>query len=327
MTRLTRLDSYQRAEKQWLELLTTSSVDSMFITPQWLKVWWDQFGDGAEMFLLCLENQDGIEGIAPLSRRNGTISFIGSQDVCDYDDFPISPGAELRFYNALVDHLEEEEWDTIELPSLIENSPTLAYLPDIARTHGYHVEVDEEDVSPGVVLPDSWDDYLGLLSKKDRHELRRKLRRLDSVGGGFCYYGLSDPEEIENCLDDFFSLMKSSKEVKRRFLTESRETFFRNIARETASTGVFRLFFMEINGERVATAMCFDYGRARMLYNSGFNPAYRAYSVGLLLKALCLGDAIKEGKQYFDFLRGSEPYKYDLGGQNRTVYHMVVKRT
>ena len=32
-------------------------------------------------------------------------------------------------------------------------------------------------------LPATWDEYLGTLSKKDRHELRRKLRRLESGGG------------------------------------------------------------------------------------------------------------------------------------------------
>ena len=51
-------------------------------------------------------------------------------------------------------------------------------------------------------------------------------------------------------------------------------------------SGFFKRFFMELNGERVASAICFDYGKARLLYNSGFNPAYSYYSVGLLLKAL-----------------------------------------
>ena len=327
MSPLTRLDSYQGAEEQWQSLLSRSTIDTLFITPQWQKVWWEQFGNGAEMLLLCLKDGESMEGIAPLVRRNGTISFVGDQDVCDYNDFLVSAGAEPRFYHSLLDHLDGEEWERLELASLPENSPTLTYLPGLARKHGYPVEVREEDVVPGLSLPDNWDAYLLTLSKKDRHELRRKLRRLSSSGEEFRYYKLSDPVEIEEGLEDFFSLMKYSKEEKERFLTTHRERFFRSIAREMASIGIFKLFFLELKGERVASAICFDYGSARLLYNSGFNPAYGYYSVGLLLHALCVKDAIEEGKTYFDFLRGPEPYKYDLGGKDRTLYQMVVRRS
>jgi len=341
---VTCLEPYQGTEQQWHDLLSSCAADTLFITPGWQKVWWEQFGDGAEKLLLCLKGENSIEAIAPLARRNGTISFIGSQDVCDYNDFLVSRGAEARFYPCLLGHLDGEEWETLELSSLPESSPTLAYLPDLARQRGYSVELKEEDVAPALSLPDSWDAYLGTLSKKDRHELRRKLRRLGQIGGGewaeevtplsppetphgVRCYKLSDPAEVESSLEDFFALMRSSRETKHRFLTPPREQFFRNIAREMSGIGVFKLFFLELKGERVAAAMCFDYGPGRLLYNSGFNPAHGYYSVGLLLKALCIKDAIEEGKAYFDFLRGSEPYKYDLGGKNRTVYQMVVKRS
>ena len=251
---------------------------------------------------------------------------MGATILCDYNDFPVLRGAESRFYPFLLDHLDKEEWETLELSSLPEHSPTLAFLPELARKRGYSVEVHEEDVAPGVSLPDSWDGYLQALCKKDRHELRRKLRRLSSAEEEYHILKVSDSVEVERNLEDFFSLMRNSRETKHRFLNSARERFFRNIAIEMARMGVFKLFLLELNGERVAAAMCFDYGPARLLYNSGFNPAYGYYSVGLILKALCLKDAIDEGKTYFDFLRGAEPYKYDLGGKDRTIYQMVVKR-
>ena len=327
MAQLTRLDSYQGNEQQWQDLLPHCAIDTLFITPQWQKIWWEQFGDGAEMLLLCLKGENCIEGIAPLARSNGTISFIGGQDVCDYNDFLVARESESRFYPCLLDHLDREEWQTLQLFSLHELSPTLTYLPGLARERGYAVELQQEDVSPGVALPDSWEDYLKSLSKKDRHELRRKFRRLYSAGEAFEFRKVSDPVEVERDLEDFFSLMRNSREDKYHFLTRPREQFFRRIARETATMGVFRLFFLETQKERVAAAMCFDYGTSRLLYNSGYNPSYGYYSVGLLLKALAIKDAIEERLEYFDFLRGPEPYKYDLGGQNRVLYQMVVTRT
>ena len=328
MSPLTRLDSYQGTEEQWQSLLACSAVDTVFITPQWQQVWWDQFGDGAEMLLLCFKDgADEIQGIAPLARRNGTISFIGSQDVCDYGDFPVARKAESRFYSLLLDHLDLEAWQTVDLWSLRESSPTLVHLPEMARARGYTVEIEMEDVAPVLELPEDWDTYLQGLSKKDRHELRRKMRRLYSRSEEPRFQAVSDPADVENSLDDFFRLMRDSREVKHRFLTGPREKFFRNIAGALSRVGVFKLFFLEIGEERVAATMCFDYGRGRLLYNSGFNPEYAYYSVGLILKALCVKDAIEHGLEFFDFLRGPEPYKYDLGGKDKNIYHMVVKRS
>ena len=327
MAALERLDSFSSAEEKWQKLLPLCTVDTLFITAQWQRVWWEQFSDGAETMILCLKGEDGIDAIAPLARRNGSISLIGNQEVCDYNDFLVSRGAESRFYSSLLEHLDKEAWEVLELFSLPENSPTLHYLPDLAREHGYSVEVREEDVVPGVALPNDWDTFLQLLSKKDRHELRRKLRRLESAGDDFRWYHQSSFSDVEGSLDDFFNLMRYSKDDKRRFLTPSIEQFFRSIAKETTDMGIFKLFFLEMKGERVASAICFDYGQSRLLYNSGFNPDYGYYSVGLLLKALCIKDAIERGMTYFDFLRGPEPYKYDLGGQNRNLYQMVVRRS
>jgi CelD/BcsL family acetyltransferase involved in cellulose biosynthesis len=94
-----------------------------------------------------------------------------------------------------------------------------------------------------------------------------------------------------------------------------------------AQLGLLKLFFMEIDGRPVATSLCFDYARTRLLYNSGYDPELSYYSVGLLLHAMCVKDAIEQGIEYFDFLRGPEPYKAHLGGHQKSLYRMVVKRS
>ena len=176
-----------------------------------------------------------------------------------------------------------------------------------------------------MALPQDWDQYLAGLTKKDRHELRRKLRRLASAGEHQWYCNF-EPQAVEGSLDDFLSLVRLSREDKDHFLTPQRERFFRRAVAATAAMGLVRLFFMELAGQRVAAALCFDYGPCRMLYNSGFNPEYSYYSVGLLLKAFCVRDAIEDGREYFDFLRGNEAYKYDLGGKDKVLYRTVVNR-
>ena len=186
--------------------------------------------------------------------------------------------------------------------------------------------MEQEDVTSGVALPDTWDKYLALLSKKDRHELRRKFRRLESEAQS-SWYCLSAPEEVTGAVGDFITLMRQSSQEKTDYMTPEREWFFHSMAERMALLGLLKLYFMEIDGLRVATGLCFDYGSTRLLYNSGYNPDYSYYSVGLLLNALCLGDAISQGLGYFDFLRGPESYKHHLGGRQRNLYQMVIKRS
>ena len=322
----TPIESFQEIQTEWEELLTLSPVNTLFLTPQWQQVWWDTFGDGKKMAGFYVRTSEGVMAIASLARQGNAVTFMGGPETFDYNDFMVRPGFEPTFFGQLLQCLEQKNFDTLTLYSLAENSPTLAYLPERARQEGYSVEVAEEDVAPGLALPSTWEDYLAQLSKKNRHELRRKFRRLESTEN-WRWYCVDEEDQAMARLDDFLRLMRMSDLEKERYMTEQRETFFRNIARLTSQMGLLKLFFLEMNGETVATALCFDYGSSRLLYNSGYNPDYGYFSVGLLLNALCLGDAIDRGKEYFDFLRGSEPYKYHLGGQNHSLYQMVVKRS
>ena len=337
------LTSFQDIRAQWLELLSQCSVNTFYLMPQWQEVWWDSFHEGREMAGFYLkdgigkvpgnvpgnvpENETGdgdtVTAIASMSRQGEALSFVGSTETFDYNDFMVLPGREDEFFSAFLAWLERERWGVLELPSLIEGSPTLEHLPELDRRKGYHVEVTEEDVTPGLALPSTWDEYLSGLSKKNRHELRRKLRRLESVEG-WRWYSVQDPAAVAARLDDFLALMRQSDPEKDAYMTAEREAFFRRIAECTAHLDMLRLYFLEMDGCDVATSLCFDYNGTRYLYNSGYNPEYGYYSVGLLLNALCLREAIEQGKSYFDFLRGPEPYKYHLGGLNRTIYRMVV---
>ncbi len=319
------LQSFDQIRSQWVDLLPHCPVNTFFLLPQWQEVWWEAFQDGREFAGFYLERPEGVTAIASLARQGDSLSFVGNTETFDYNDFMIRRGGEDDFFLALMEWLEQDACHSLELPSLIEDSPTLERLPDLARRHGYSVEVTEEDVTPGLELPEDWESYLAGLSKKNRHELRRKLRRLEAVEG-WRWYRVHEPEEVQQRLDDFLALMRRSDPEKAAYMTGEREVFFRHIARRTAEMGLLTIFFLEMDGQDVAASLCFDYNDARYLYNSGYNPDYGYYSVGLLLNALCLRDAIDGGMTYFDFLRGPEPYKYHLGGLNRTIYRMVVSK-
>ena len=325
MSQSVRIESLEDVEEEWEAILPSCSTNTVFVTPWWQRTWWRHFGEDSELRVLVFHDNDLTLGIAPLMLRDGVIGFLGDTDLFDYHDFLVPRGGEDQFYESLFGYLDAVAWRKVDLKSVPHNSPTIRYIPPLAERRGYTVEVVEEDVAPIAYLPSTWDEYMAGLSKKDRHELRRKIRRFEAAGtGGQHVY--SSVESLQLHMEEFFRLHRISRQDKAEFLTPEREEFFLDVAVEFAARDQFKLTFLELDGVRVASCIIFDYLDSNLLYNSGYDPDYSDLSVGLLNKANAVKEAIDTGRRTFDFLRGDERYKYHLGAEGRPIYRIVIHR-
>ena len=103
-------------------------------------------------------------------------------------------------------------------------------------------------------------------------------------------------------------------------MTEQMEAYFRLLAETTAKENILKLTFLDLDGAPAAAAMCFDYNSTTFLYNNGYDNKFSSLSVGLLSKVLAIKDSIRTGKRKFDFLKGTEKYKFRLGGRPIPLY-------
>ncbi|MYD36561.1 MAG: GNAT family N-acetyltransferase [Dehalococcoidia bacterium] len=314
---------------EWPELFTRSATQSIFLSLPWQTAWAiDCCGSVDEHPVLTVrENSDGsLRGIAPLNHGKGSVTFGLDYNVTDYQDILSDPGEEESVWEAILDYGVSEGWASIELTGVRDDSPSTQILESRASEHGWRADRSVWDVSPYVELPESWDEHVQSLSKKDRHELRRKLRRLEASGDA--EYRIYDHEhdELPEALESFVSLMGKSSEAKSDFLTPERRSFLETLTRTMADADSLQLAFLDVGGKPVSATMSFLEGDRLLLYNSGYDPEYRHLSVGLLLKAYELRGAIEQGLREYDFLRGNEPYKYDLGGNDRVLYRWQLAR-
>jgi CelD/BcsL family acetyltransferase involved in cellulose biosynthesis len=310
--------------RQWRELLGGAALGHVFLSPAWLRAWWEEFGQGSPLLLTAYQGERLI-GVAPFMRRGEGLTFAGDPQVCDYMDFALAQDATDRALAELWQSLRRQEWRELLLWGLPEGSPTLGLLPALARQEGLEAHQEREDVCPTLELPNSWEEYLEWLPGKDRHELLRKLRRLHRLGEPSLEV-LSAPGEAMAAVDDFLHLHRISRPDKARFMTEQMARFFRRLVAYLAPEGWVRLYFLRLGGVRAAALLCFLAGDTLQLYNSGYDPAYGHLAVGLLSKALLVREAIAGGFRRLDFLRGAEPYKYDLGARDVAVYRLRVSR-
>ena len=297
--------------------------NSIFITPEWLQVWWRVFGEGQKLYIRLIRDADRVIGITALQLDNDTACFIGDTDVCDYQDFIIEPGYEAGFFNALLDDLKANGVKLLDLKHVRPDSTVYTKLQDIAENRNFKIECIQEDISVDMTLPPTWEEYLGLLNSKQRHEIRRKLRRL-SEAGNIEYIFTDNPNDITGFADTFFKMFTESRQDKAEFLTPQRESFFRLLEEKMAAAGVLKLGLLKLDGRDMASIICFDYNNSIYLYNSGYDPEFNYLSVGLLSKVLCIKDSIESGKKIFDFLKGDEPYKFHLGGKEIPLYRCQI---
>jgi len=311
-------DSLEAVEPDWLALASAGAARHVFFTPEWARVWLETSGAGKPR-LLKVKHDGRLIGLVPLLRKDGVTTLLGDKEVCDYLDVLAVPGEETRVVEALLEDFEAGG-GVLDLLPLRPDSVLFQLLPALAEKQGLRLTTEMIDVSFDLPLPSSWEEYLKALKGKDRHELRRKLRNLGKSGETlFC----TVPPNSGN-LRDFFHLFRVSREDKEAFMTPGREAFFTRLGHDLGEMGWVQLSFLELDGKRVAAALCFDYGDAISLYNSGYEPEFGPLSVGLLCKAMTIRQAVEKGRKVYDFLRGAEDYKFHLGGKPFSIYRMVL---
>lgn len=295
----------------------------LFVTPEWLLAWWEVFGAGREPYVREIRDDDEVIGVAPLMVEGKTAYLIGGSDVCDYLDFIVVPGKEYGFFTALLDDLKVSGITGLDLRDVRPDSLVYANLASTARQRGCGVEITPTEVSVEMPLPPSWEEYLARLNSKQRHEVRRKLRRLTEAGE-ISFRCSRDNKVPAGFMDDFFRMFTESRQDKAEFLTPQREAFFRLITERTAAAGLLRPGVLELDGRVMAAVIGFEYNNGMYLYNSGYDPQYDYLSVGVLSKALCIKECIAAGLEKFDFLKGPEAYKYHLGGEEIALYRCQI---
>jgi CelD/BcsL family acetyltransferase involved in cellulose biosynthesis len=320
-------ESLESLAPEWERLEASSLNCGLFLSTTWHRASAVACcGSPENHAVLAVRRGNDLVAIAPVHETEGGVTFSLDFNLTDYQDLLTAPQEERAAWESVLAFGQASRWTRIELVGIREDSATVPVLGELFGKNGWQETRTNWDVSPYLCLPSSWDEYLQGLGKKDRHELRRKFRRLE--GSGAVRYEVFDrwTDETANAMESFLDLMGKSGDDKAMFLTDERRAFMNTMSQITADAGALRLCFLEIDGVRTSATMSFADGDRWLLYNSGYDPEYRQQSVGVLLKAWTIRYAIENGFREYDFLRGAEPYKYDLGGQDRKLYRYVLER-
>jgi CelD/BcsL family acetyltransferase involved in cellulose biosynthesis len=314
--------------RDWSELVRADPTGTIFHTPDFLKLYWEEFGEEPEHLLLAFgEGGSGAQVAAAAFELIGdTLRFLGGTEVTDYMGPVGAPEARKSFTQGLwTGLLARDDWREADLRGLREDSPWFSELGEAAAAHGLEVQESEDQngVAPILELPSTWDDYLAQIPSKLRHEIRRKAKKLETETGPFTIETATE-ETLLPLLDRFVELHRMSEGPKGVFMVPGMEIFFRRLGQTFCERGVFRLTFIRVRDELAAGTIGFSFGGTYSLYNSAFDRTWQQLAPGMVLVAEDIKQAIEEGCAVFDFLKGDYAYKYRFGAKKRLVKRLVV---
>ena len=333
---ISALENFKKLAPEWNELLAESVANFPFLRHEYLLAWWDSLGggewDSGELAVITAYRGDNLVGIAPLflTTYEGMqkLLFLGSIEISDFLDFIVREDDLAEFIRGLLGFLDAHDslnWDALDLQNLVEDSASLAILEEEAKLHGWGFAQESLQPAPYVKLPGDFDEYLMGIKKKQRHEIRRKMRRAAADERDITWYIVDDPERLDKNIEACCQLMAQDP-AKQTFLTNLMKTQMKATIHAAFKAGWLQLAFLEVDGEKAAGYLNFDYGNRIWVYNSGMDLKFRDLSVGWVLLGHLLQWAIENNRAEFDFMRGDERYKYKFGGVDRFVVRAVLSK-
>ena len=335
---ITTTSEFEKMEREWNSLLSMSITNVPFLRHEYLLGWWKTRGGGewknADLKIITASDNGLLVGIAPLFMTkisddggfDNILMLLGSFEISDYLNFIVSEKDLEAFMSGLFGFLMDNpqlSWNRLDLYNIPDNSTSIVHVQNGAEAQGW--EFIEEPFRPAVSvdLAGDFDSYLAGIDKKQRHEIRRKMRRAVEFDLPVSWHIITDEAQLEPGMDEFLRLMTFEPE-KANFLTNEMRKQMKNTARAAWKAGWLQLSFLEVGDQKAAAYFNFDYNGTIWVYNSGMDPQFLNLSPGWVLLGHLLKRANEQGRSVFDFMRGDERYKFKFGGKQRFVQRIQV---
>jgi CelD/BcsL family acetyltransferase involved in cellulose biosynthesis len=317
----------ERLRPEWSALWERSERATPFQSPEWLIPWWRQIGEG-ELWTLALRHEGRLVGVAPLfiyTKPGSTVRelYLIGAGTTDYLDALFDREFAQRGTAAALAHLDahRHRWDLCDLQELRPGSPLL----EAAAPEGLSETTGISEACPVLPLPATVEELPRRLPGKLAENLRYYRRRAGRAGRvSIEAVSRENQGELFEALLDLHRARWATRGLSGVLADENVQRAHREALPGLLALGVLRMYALRLEERIVACYYGFmDARRARKrayYYLSGFDPELDKLSLGTLVIGHAVEEAVREGAEEFDFLRGREPYKYLWGARDTLNY-------
>lgn len=317
---------------EWTELFAKDPEATPFASPTWAVAWWRHWGADVDLWIVTVRNSAGeLVGLAPLVRTwRGpvrTLRGLGS-GVGNYWDViaPSALRAEVQEACAMQMAVASGQWDLFHVDRLPPGSTTPAALSKA----GLRVRDRFSVRAPWLTLPSAFDEYLAGLSASRRSKVGRHLRPLDN--GEIEVAGVNHPDEIARAVRRWQELRVAwwasrDRPINPEHAAERFRAFTTDAVQGLVAEGLALVREFRKDGEVIGVAIDFVDDRTMYYWLNGFDPRFEKLRLGHAFIASGIRSAIERGLKGYDFMIGTESYKYDYGSEDRVLGGVMVSNS
>lgn len=329
-TLVSSVDQLAQLRSEWDKLALQSPRHTVFLDYDWLMSWWEVHGGGRELYLLRIDENDRLAGLAPFmitsveGRR--IVEFIGTPDA-DYGDF-IGPDPEKiarEAINWLLDN--DDRWDLINLAQVSELSPTYRVLRKVLNETGANWFAKPMATCYRY-------NYTGDPDKRDTFQVKhsRSLRNLINRlrrSGNFKLEIIRDTDRIKAILPDLYHLhitRWAGSLTPSYFEEESNRRFIERLVERLAPAGRLFLCVSWVDRLPVCYTLNFDVDRVMTGYTLAYNQFFFRLSPGRVHGILQSEHLVQQGYD-LDLSRGDTPFKRTINAEPSYNFNFTIYRS
>jgi CelD/BcsL family acetyltransferase involved in cellulose biosynthesis len=326
--------SFESLRGEWNDLLRTVQEPSLFLTHEWLGVYWRRFGGKRKLMILTVRDAaHHLIGAAPLCVNERSFVSIPVFKKAELIGAPFSdilgilikPGEEERVVQAFLGALRSKGIDLLDLQEIPEGSPVRTAMAALQGKSGFQMTEEEMGVLPYLSTTVGWEDYLASLGKSTQRNFKYYTNRL-AKKFQLEFAAHSGADSIEKELGGFFDLYEKRFKAYPTLVDPSHRQFREEIAALFAKNGWMVLFTMKLDGALAAAEWCFSWEGKLLSYNACYDPDWSKEGIANVFQGGIIRYAIENGFREYDFLRGEEGYKGHWTASKRTHCRLKFKR-
>ena len=306
---LSGFDDPSFGREQWEELLRAGETDTIFLTWEWQRTWWEVFGRG-RLLLVVAEREGQPVALAPFYTDEGMIYFVGSGFESYRLDF-VGDTSDPEVLDALLETARDAvpDFAGFDFYFVADHAPTRQRLEAAAARLGLE-SYEQWDVAAMTMDLRSDPEAARAATRKKslvRHEnfFRRE--------GELTITHVREAEAVLPELEAFFAqhiARWAETDSPSLFLNSEARAFYERWATVASERGWLRFTRLDWNRQPIAFHFGMSYWGRYIWYKPSFDIELARHSPGEVLLRQVLLSAIEEGASLFDFGTGDDEYKH-----------------
>lgn len=278
-----------------------------FHRPGWILAWCQSFATG-QLRTLVVREDSRMLALLPMIEKHGILRSPTNWHTPIFGPLTDGPASASLIARALI-ALRRRRVSLSFLDSqdlflyAIQDGPAATAGPIVHRAMQH---------SPYIRTSGDRDLYFSGLPGDMRREIRRRRRRLETETGPVRLEILDGTTGLDRLLAQGFALEASGWKAKRgTAIRSSVETlqFYESISRWAADRGMLRLAFLRAGEATIAFDLCLEHNSVHYLVKTGFDPGYRKFAPGTLMREQMINRAFDLDLTTYEFLGNNDSWK------------------